>query len=83
MQTEIQNPYAAGFAGLLKEPGRIQPDDVRYFRGEVFRDGVISHAEAEALFAMNAGVAEKCPEWNEYFVEAITQFVVDQAEPRK
>ena len=70
------------FAGLLKEPGHISPDDVRYFRSDVFRDGVVSAAEAEALFAMNAGVADKCPEWDAYFVEALTLYVVDQAEPR-
>ena len=70
------------FAGLLKEPGQISPDDVRYFRSDVFRDGVVSPAEAEALFAMNAGVADKCPEWDAYFVEALTIYIVDQAEPR-
>ena len=31
---------------------------------------------------MNAGVADKCPEWDAYFVEAFTLYVVDQAEPR-
>ncbi len=70
------------FAGLLKEPGKIQPDDVRYFRGEVFRDGVVSQAEAEALFSLNTGVSQKCPEWDAYFVEAISAYVVEQAEPR-
>ncbi len=70
------------FAGLLKEPGKIQPDDVRYFRGEVFRDGVVSQAEAEALFSMNTGVSQKCREWDDYFVEALSVYVVEQAEPR-
>lgn len=82
MQPPIQHHSGTDFAGLLKEPGRIQPDDVRYFRTEVFRDGVVSQAEAEALFAMNGAVPVKCPEWNEYFVEALAQFVVEQVEPR-
>ena len=72
----------AGFAGLLETPGIISPMDVLYFRGEVFRDGIVSQNEAETLFSLNSGVGEKCTEWNQYFVEAATLYLVDQAEPR-
>jgi len=71
-----------GFASLLQVPGRIGPLDVRHMRGEVFRDGIVSHAEAKALFALDGAVSDKCPEWAEFFVEALTDFIVDQAEPR-
>ncbi len=70
------------FSGLLEVPGQIGPADVLYFRQEVFRDGVVSQPEAEAILAMNASVAEKCAEWHEFFVEAISDYVVQQAEPR-
>ena len=82
MDTDSHIRQQTGFAGLLKEPGQISADDVRYFRSDVFRDGVVSPSEAEAIFALNAGVASKCPEWDAYFVEALTQYVVDEAEPR-
>jgi hypothetical protein len=70
------------FAGLLQNPGRIVPEDIRYFREEVFRDGVVSRQEAEAILSLNSAIAEKCPEWDVYFVEAVSDFVVASAEPR-
>lgn len=80
-----RSPFAASarqYAELLEELGRIGSSDVRHLRQEVFRDGVVSHAEAEAIFALNGAVADKCPEWAEFFVEALTDFTVNQAEPR-
>ncbi|MGI9401547.1 MAG: hypothetical protein ACR2O0_09860 [Rhizobiaceae bacterium] len=73
---------AENFVGILAEENKISPKDVLYFRGEVFRDGVVSRQEADALLAMNSQVAEKCQEWNEFFVEALTEYTVFQAEPR-
>lgn len=70
------------FSGLLKTPGMITPEDVRYMRREVFRDGIVSTAEAEAVFAMNDQVADKCAGWNEFFAEALCDYTVAQAEPR-
>lgn len=67
---------------LLSQPDRISPRDVRYFRREIFRDGVVSQAEAEAIFALDGAVSRKCPEWVGFFVEALTDFIVNQAEPR-
>ncbi|MCB1462027.1 MAG: hypothetical protein KDJ90_06285 [Nitratireductor sp.] len=67
---------------LLKHSDRIGEEDVRHFRREVFRDGLVSHAEAEAVFSLDGAVPEKCAEWHVFFVEALTDFIVDQAEPR-
>ncbi len=76
------NIGANGFAGILAEENKISAQDVLYFRGEVFRDGVVSIQEADALLALNTRVQDKCPEWNEFFVEALTDYTVNQAEPR-
>lgn len=81
------NPVPTGadrpdFAGLLETPGRITPADVLYFRHEVFRDGVVSRSEADAIFAMNDTVAEKCAEWIDFYVEALAEYVVNEEEPR-
>ena len=43
---------AAPVAGLA-EKGRITADDVQLLRGEVFRDGVVTRAEAESLIALH------------------------------
>ena len=53
-----------------------------YFRREVFADGVVSRQEAEAIFAINSAITEKCEEWGVFFVEALTDHLVMQVEPR-
>jgi hypothetical protein len=67
---------------LLKQSGRISEQDVRHLRREVFRDGLVSHAEADAIFDLDTVAGQKCPDWYEFFVEALTDFTVNQAEPR-
>lgn len=70
------------FSGLLETPGRIARADVLYFRKEVFRDGVLSRSEADALFTMNKTVPVKCEEWTDFFLEALTEYAVSHEEPR-
>lgn len=67
---------------LLKTPGVITPEDVLQFRREVFRDGLVSRQEADAIFMINEAAREQCSEWHDFFVEALTDFTVHQAEPR-
>lgn len=70
------------FADLLETPGMITDRDVRHFRREVFQDGLVSQEEADAVFALNDAISNKCEAWNEFFVEVMTDFTVMQAEPR-
>ncbi len=70
------------YAALLQKPGVIAESDVLHFRREVFQDGFVSQIEADAVFAMNDAVQIKCAQWNEFFTEVMTDYVVDQAEPR-
>lgn len=72
----------ANYAGLLETPGRITENDVLHFRREVFRDGIVSADEAEAIFEINDNVDQKCTAWTDFFVESMTDYVVHQAEPR-
>ncbi len=67
---------------LLKNPNVIAPGDVLNFRREVFRDGLVSRHEADAIFMINDACEEQCEQWREFFVEALTDFTVNQAEPR-
>ncbi len=70
------------YGELLERPGVISERDVKRFRREVFQDGFVSQVEADAVFALNDAVKTKCPEWNEFFIETMTDFTVMQAEPR-
>jgi hypothetical protein len=60
---------------------RITPLDVLEFRQLVFRDGVVACDEAQMLFQLNECCAEQCAEWQEFFVEAITDYIVHQEKP--
>lgn len=62
--------------------GMVTPTDVRRLRREVFRDAVVSCDEADALFFLNQRChGQACPEWNAFFVEALSDYVVHQAAP--
>ena len=71
---------AAPVAGLA-EKGRITADDVQLLRGEVFRDGVVTRAEAESLIALHSSCADRCADWQDFFVEAVTDYLVHQEKP--
>lgn len=70
----------AAVAGL-GDAERITPDDVKLMRGEIFRDGVVTRGEAEALFALDRSRDDSCSEWTVFLAEAITDFVVRQERP--
>ena len=65
----------------LTSKDRITAEDVVMLRREVFADGVVSRGEAEALFALDATARDKSPEWPEFFVEAVTDYIVHQEKP--
>ena len=62
--------------------GRIGPKDVLAVRRIVYEDGQISANEASWIFDLNHAAAEQCAEWRAFFVEALTDYTVHQAEPR-
>ncbi len=66
----------------LKLKGTVTADDVLALRRAVFENGTIEPHEAETLFDINLGSGEHCLEWNVFFVEALTDFVVHQALPQ-
>jgi hypothetical protein len=62
--------------------GRITADELLALRREGWGDGIITRAEAEALFTLNNALAERTPEWVDFFVEAIGEFVLNGSPPR-
>jgi hypothetical protein len=70
------------FAAALKAGTPISAEDVLAVRRWVWPDGSVSAAEAEALFALNRSAKESAPEWADFFIEAMTDYVVNQTPPR-
>jgi hypothetical protein len=62
--------------------GQITAEELLALRREGWGDGIITRAEAEALFAVNTALKERSPEWCDFFVEAIGEFVLNGTPPR-
>lgn len=77
MTTQFQTLAKAAAAD-----GRITAEELLALRREGWGDGIVTRAEAEALFALNTALADRTPEWCDVFVEAIGEFVLNAAPPR-
>ena len=63
----------------LLADGIIDASEVKELEKVLFADGVIDKNEADFLFELNNAVSGKAnaPEWKDFFVKAITSFVLD------
>ena len=62
--------------------GAVTSEELLALRREGWGDGIITRAEAEALFAINTSLNVRSPEWCDFFVEAIGEFVLNGTPPR-
>ena len=62
--------------------GTITADEVLALRRVAWPDGVIDGDEAEAILAINDLVADKSPEWTDFLVEAVGDYVVNGTQPK-
>jgi hypothetical protein len=65
----------------IRAGGRIRPEAVLALRGLVFGQIEVTPEEAEALIGLDEAVEEACPEWRDFFIEALTEHVVRQQTP--
>lgn len=66
----------------LRQKRDARPQDVLNLRLAVFDDITISQTDAEALMALDECMSQPCLEWRAFFVEALTDFLVQQEQPR-
>lgn len=59
----------------------ITMQDVQAMRRDVFRDGIVSREEAHSLFVLNTTCSQRDDAWNEFFIEALTDYCVHQENP--
>jgi len=62
--------------------GQITAAEILGLRGDGWADGRIEPVEAEAIFVLNDHLAQRTPEWADFFIEAITQYVLANGTPR-
>ena len=70
------------FSAGLQAGGALSAEDVLAIRRAVWPDGRVSDAEAGTVFALNRLIREPSPERRDFFVEALTDYVVNQKPPR-
>ena len=59
--------------------GISDAEEVKTLESVIFEDGVVDKEEADFIFELNNAVSgkENAPEWKDFFVRAITSFVLD------
>ena len=71
---------SAAAVAEIKARGSIDNIDVLALRRDC-GDGRITFDEAEIIFSLNDACPLQDPAWTDWFVETLTEFIVDQAEP--
>lgn len=61
--------------------GAIGAGDVQGLRFAYYDDGLIDDSEAAKLLALNRACAIQDPAWQQFFIESISDYIVDQARP--
>jgi len=72
----------ADLAARVAEDGQVTQEELFSLRQLGWGDGKIYREEAEAIFAINNSLKQTTPEWVDFFVEAIGEFVLNGSEPR-
>lgn len=70
------------FAAQAAAEGVLDAAEILELHGEAWRDGRIDPEEAETLFLANEQLANPDPEWTDFFVEALSHFIVNTVEPQ-
>jgi hypothetical protein len=62
--------------------GSIRETDVRLFRRIFYEDGIVTAEEADLLFKLNDACPVQHADWPEFFIEAVTDYLVFQERPQ-
>jgi hypothetical protein len=69
-------------AHSVGQDGQIEAEEILSLRQLGWGDGQMTREEAEALFTLNEQIKQPTPEWTDFFVEAVGEFVLNGTEPR-
>lgn len=62
--------------------GAVSAEEVLSLRREGWSNGAIDADEADAIFVLNDHLKSSGPEWSDFFVEAISEYIVHSVAPR-
>jgi hypothetical protein len=70
------------FTASLQSGHRITAEDVLAVRRAIWPDGRVSDTEAGFVFDLNRLIGEPSAEWRDFFLDALTDYAVNQKAPR-
>ena len=59
----------------------IAAEDITLLRQYTFAEGIRSSADVVTILALNAACPEKCPEWADFFVKSLTDYILRHCYP--
>jgi len=68
--------------GEMRGKGSISANDVTKLRRGIFSKGYVTAEEADVLFAMHDACPVQDPAWSAFLIEAITDHIINRADPR-
>ena len=74
--------HFANIAQQAAADGGISSEEILEMRRAGWADGKMTRSEAEAVFAAQNATANPSKDWSDFFVEAISQYVLEGSEPR-
>lgn len=69
-------------ASAIAGKHRFTAEDILVLRKHMFPMGLISADDAEQLLALHRCAADKCPEWDIWFIETMAAYIVVHCYPR-
>jgi hypothetical protein len=69
-------------AHLIAGKSRLAADDVLFLRNYTFPLGLRTSDDVLVLMALQNSCPEKCDEWDAFFIEALTDFIVHYSYPQ-
>jgi hypothetical protein len=71
-----------GLAELAMADGAITADEILELRQGGWANAAIDADEADAIFVLNDHLAERTNQWSDFFVEALSEYIVHAVEPK-
>jgi hypothetical protein len=68
-------------ASAIAAKGRLTANDIELLKAETFPTGVRDNDGATLLMALNNSCREFCPEWADFFVGSLAEFIVRHSTP--
>jgi len=67
--------------GRIAKLGEVSEADAKRIMSDIYKDGIVSRGEAEALFLMKDSLSQTDPLWGEQFIEIMKDFLLTREAP--